>query len=144
MKPVTLLSILATLIIVVFVVYSSVKVKNNKQITRHVVAIDSLNTAISAMEVHSSVVPGDARYNKELFYKKSDLNNKISSLKAVTAPATIAGDTTQKTFWVKVAFSGVFCLAALFVVLSAKYDAETKKWAFSVLTLIAGVWIGTI
>ena len=46
-------------------------------------------------------------------------------------------------FWAKVIFSGIFCLAALFVVLSKKYDDETKKWAFSVLTLIAGVWIGT-
>ncbi len=49
----------------------------------------------------------------------------------------------DNVFWAKVIFSGIFCLAALFVVLSKKYDDETKKWAFSVLTLIAGVWIGT-
>ncbi len=49
----------------------------------------------------------------------------------------------DNVFWAKAIFSGIFCLAALFVVLSKKYDDDTKKWAFSVLTLIAGVWIGT-
>ena len=34
--------------------------------------------------------------------------------------------------------------AALFVILSKKYNEETQKWAFSVLSLISGVWIGTI
>lgn len=47
-------------------------------------------------------------------------------------------------FWAKVFFSATFMLAALFVILSKRYDDETKKWAFSVLTLIAGVWIGTV
>jgi uncharacterized membrane protein len=47
-------------------------------------------------------------------------------------------------FWAKIVFSTIFCIAALFVILSKKYDDETKKWAFSVLTLIAGVWIGSI
>jgi hypothetical protein len=53
-------------------------------------------------------------------------------------------DIATETFWVKAIFSGIFLIAALFVVLSQKYDPETKKWAFSILTLIAGVWIGTI
>ncbi len=47
-------------------------------------------------------------------------------------------------FWIKVAFSFIFCFSALYVVLSKSYDEETKKWAYSVLTLIAGVWIGTL
>lgn len=63
------------------------------------------------------------------------------SIAAPLQPNTISD---PKVFWVKVAFSAVFCIAALWVVLSGKYDAETKKWAFSVLTLIAGVWIGSI
>jgi uncharacterized membrane protein YedE/YeeE len=62
-----------------------------------------------------------------------------------SAPATQANNISDpRVFWVKVAFSAVFCIAALWVVLSGKYDAETKKWAFSVLTLIAGVWIGSV
>lgn len=52
-------------------------------------------------------------------------------------------DSSMQTFWIKVIFSGILCLAALYVVLTRKYDDETKKWAVSVLTLIAGVWIGT-
>ncbi len=53
------------------------------------------------------------------------------------------GEQVSPIFWIKVFFSAVFCFAALYVVLSNKYNDETKKWAFSVLTLIAGVWIGT-
>ncbi|MBB5394706.1 hypothetical protein [Mucilaginibacter sp. AK015] len=51
---------------------------------------------------------------------------------------------SDNIFWVKVGFSLIFCCAALFVILSARYDDETRKWAFSILTLIAGVWIGTV
>lgn len=54
----------------------------------------------------------------------------------------VAKNKDDNVFWAKVIFSGIFCFAALFVVLSKSYDDETKKWAFSVLTLIAGVWIG--
>lgn len=51
--------------------------------------------------------------------------------------------TDKLILWAKIIFSGLFCIAALIVVLSNKYNDDTKKWAFSVLTLIAGVWIGT-
>lgn len=50
---------------------------------------------------------------------------------------------SKEAFWMKVIFSSIFCIAALYVIITRKYDDETKKWAFSVLTLIAGVWIGT-
>lgn len=50
--------------------------------------------------------------------------------------------TPKSTFGMKEIISIIFCLAGLFVVLSNKYDADTKKWAFSILTLIAGVWVG--
>ena len=43
----------------------------------------------------------------------------------------------------KMAITSIFGIAALFVVLSRRYDTETKKWAFSILTLIAGVWLGS-
>jgi hypothetical protein len=52
-------------------------------------------------------------------------------------------DFEKQTYWIKVIFSGIFCVAGLFVLLSKKYDDDTKKWAVGVLTLIAGVWIGT-
>lgn len=48
-------------------------------------------------------------------------------------------------FIVKLVFSGIFTLAALYVILSPqdKYDAETKKWAFSIIALVTGIWLGT-
>ena len=44
----------------------------------------------------------------------------------------------------KLLFSLIFGLSALYVVLSNKYPEDTQKWAFSILSLIAGVWIGSL
>jgi len=44
---------------------------------------------------------------------------------------------------IKVVFSLILTLAALYVILSKGYDEDTKKWAFSVLSLVSGLWIGT-
>jgi hypothetical protein len=46
-------------------------------------------------------------------------------------------------FYVRLGFSVILGGAALYVILSNKYDKETKKWAISVLTLISGVWVGS-
>jgi|GEM_PF-3660647 len=48
------------------------------------------------------------------------------------------------TFWVKIIASALFSLVAFYIIISGKYPPSTRKWAFSVLTLIAGVWIGTV
>ena len=45
---------------------------------------------------------------------------------------------------IKFIFSFMFACTALRVILSQKYDKETKSWAFSALSLISGVWIGTV
>jgi hypothetical protein len=50
----------------------------------------------------------------------------------------------EQKFWIKLGFSLIFSGAALYIILSQKYDPETKKWAVSVLTLVAGVWIGSL
>ena len=47
-------------------------------------------------------------------------------------------------FWAKLGFSLLLGGASLFIVLKATYPQKTQDWAFSVLTLIAGVWIGTV
>ncbi len=73
----------------------------------------------------------------------SSIDKYENQKKKEQARSTETGFTVQK-FWIKVIFSSIFCIAALYVVLSKKYDDETKKWAFSVLTLIAGVWIGSL
>ncbi len=49
----------------------------------------------------------------------------------------------SKPLVIKLIVTAVLGLAALYVVLSGEYDQETRKWAFSVLSLIAGVWIGS-
>ncbi len=70
----------------------------------------------------------------------------IARNKAEDRTQALKDESKDHNDWIllaKIIFSGIFCFAALFVVLSKKYDAETKKWAFSVLTLLAGVWIGT-
>jgi hypothetical protein len=59
-------------------------------------------------------------------------------------PESLQGLKDSTKIWIKLGFSVVFGLAALFVVLSRKYNEETQKWAFSTLSLLAGVWIGTI
>lgn len=57
-------------------------------------------------------------------------------------------DNSQSTIdiqlWAKLGFSVMFGLSALYIVLSQKYSDDATRWAFSVLTLISGVWIGTI
>lgn len=47
-------------------------------------------------------------------------------------------------FIFKVVLSLIFTIGSMYVVLSNKYDEGTKKWAFSVLSLISGIWIGSV
>ena len=116
---------------------------------------ESLNRILKDMSELSIQSSSDTISYKEYSLRLKRLQNKVEDLKEIKNKSTgrtseivykeekAEGFTTQ-TFWIKVIFSSIFCLAALYVVLSQKYDDETKKWAFSVLTLIAGVWIGTI
>jgi hypothetical protein len=65
---------------------------------------------------------------------------------AMGAAPEAAASTTPLV--IKLVFSGVLTVAALYVVLAQRhgkprYDPDTKKWAFSALSLISGVWIGT-
>jgi hypothetical protein len=69
------------------------------------------------------------------------LEGTIKKLEEPSKPGGPAPDHTG--LYIKLLFSLLFGGAALYVVLSQKYDDETKKWAFSVLSLLAGVWIGT-
>ncbi|MBU1009036.1 MAG: hypothetical protein KKD74_02765 [Bacteroidetes bacterium] len=60
------------------------------------------------------------------------------------ADAVQQGQPVDLKFLFKMMLSALFTIASLYVVLSNKYDQETKKWAFSMLSLIAGIWIGTV
>ncbi len=46
--------------------------------------------------------------------------------------------------YIKMGFSFLFGASALYIILSQKYNEETQKWAFSILSLISGIWLGTI
>lgn len=47
-------------------------------------------------------------------------------------------------FWVKVGFSALFSISALYIIIfKPDADEQTRTWAFGALSLVAGVWIGT-
>lgn len=71
-----------------------------------------------------------------------DKNGNVQGMVAkVERPGKATSDADRK-FWGMVIFSIIFTLAALYVILSQKYDDDTKKWAFSIISLIGGVWLG--
>lgn len=148
MKKLTLLSLLAVVIVIVSVFFlASNKNEREKQISLpRLVQYDTLSGIIREMK--DSLIGFSAADSTAAFYngQLDTMQLQVTSLKTETVKYETAGakDLSLQTFWIKVIFSGIFCLAALFVVLSKKYDEPTKKWAFSVLTLIAGVWIGTV
>ena len=73
-----------------------------------------------------------------------DLRNEIESIRLSTEATSHNEPSPLMMLWIKLGFSLLFGSAALYVILSQKYNEETQKWAFSVLSLITGVWIGTI
>jgi len=79
-----------------------------------------------------------------------DLKKTIAKQKQLETANIAKTDAVQQAqpidlkFLFKMILSALFTIASLFVVLSNHYDAETKKWAFSMLSLIAGIWIGTV
>lgn len=81
-----------------------------------------------------------ASIDPEAFEKVKTMDGKdFDRLMSQAEPSNLQSDIS---FYMKAGLSLIFCLAALFVILSNRYDEDTRKWAFSVLSLIAGVWIG--
>ena len=86
--------------------------------------------------------------------KSSIIRDPIDELDAIKsrleAESTVDSRLAEESFKsmltliIKFVFSLLFGCSALYVVLSKKYDQDTQKWAFSVLSLISGVWIGTV
>lgn len=84
------------------------------------------------------------KLNKELTALKLEAK-KLEKAQAQQPPAGgSAFSDSQIALIGKLCFSLLFGLSALFVILSKKYKEDTEKWAFSILSLISGVWIGTI
>ncbi len=97
------------------------------------------------LQEHSVQSPSETVGDKE----RESLSEKVKALREEIAAFHASRGKAKKdvdpmtALLIKLAFSVFFGLAAMYVVLSKKYDDETKKWAFSVLALISGVWIGT-
>ena len=86
--------------------------------------------------------------NQELSSLKAEIEKiEMANSKLVQVQAEVSDKPDSSGFIIliaKLGFSLLFGLSALFVILSQKYEEDTEKWAFSVLSLISGVWIGTI
>lgn len=81
--------------------------------------------------------------NDSSFIRSEGAFEKIEGIYPISKNA-IEDMYAERKFWIKLIFSVILCAAALYVVLSKKYEEDTKKWAFSVLTMISGVWIGSL
>lgn len=141
------LAIIVTIAAAIFSLTNFYSLDKPTHISHVTVGYDTLTQVLQNMKEHSIQSPGDTISKKEYDFQITELQQQLNDIKNQSTEQVVMaseeGFTTQ-TFWIKVIFSSIFCIAALYVVLSKKYDDETKKWAFSVLTLIAGVWIGTI
>ena len=155
MKYITTLSIMAVLIVI-----SGIAVQFFATGKTESLDVVSYNHNVAVADSSKAITNYDVNLIKDIIVDSVKLLDSgiIDSLKSKMTTVTMESNKAEsktKTlkeeskahddliFLAKIIFSGIFCLAALFVVLSKKYDDETKKWAFSVLTLLAGVWIGT-
>lgn len=142
LKPLSWLAIAVTIAAVAFSLQRSYQSK--KIINPDYVAVpmtgEISNTSTKKIEEHRFQEHRDGASEKALQQQPANTVNPSGGQGASSSETGFAA----QTFWIKLVFSGIFCVAGLYVVLSQKYDDETKKWAFSVLSLIAGVWIGTI
>lgn len=73
---------------------------------------------------------------QEQLGESSNENEKIA--------AGILTDSELMTFYTKTIFSIIFSIFAIYVILSRRFSEGTEKLAVSLLTMIAGVWIGSI
>ena len=103
-----------------------------------------LSVSNNAAKLSSNEISGDLQKLKERKYPNKGYDMLMKDVPRSENSESSNGLTDVTKIWIKLGFSIVFGFAALFVVLSQKYNEETQKWAFSTLSLLAGVWIGTI
>lgn len=151
MKTIKILSIIAAIVSFVIAILIIGKPNNKKialiEISNSKVQLDSLNSAIQKIKVHNIQSNSETITMKNHNAQLTQLQNKIEKYRQSKSNQTKTSsnnDLSSQILWIKVIFSLIFCLAALYVVLSKKFDDEKEKWAFSVLTLILGFWVGTI
>ncbi|MEI6091770.1 MAG: hypothetical protein WCR42_15040 [bacterium] len=161
MKNLKLLSLLATVIIIVAVSFNIADISNKKVPPTNAKMIeeqkminasyDSLNRITQNIRTHNVPTPNNNislnLHNAQLNRLQARINSnriEFNHYREINKKAeTDKGETLGLVMLIKLIFSGIFTIAALYIVLSDKYGNDTKKWAFSILSLIAGVWIGT-
>jgi len=112
----------------------------DKEVSRTVVdprSAEKLKSTLKTRASETSTMPAledAANKSKSIETSVEDLKNKTPS-------------PTRGTSWIdynpKLLFSLILLGASLWVILSGKYSEPTEKWAFAMISLIAGVWIGT-
>ena len=136
MKTASIVIFILILLVSGFSVYSI----NSKNLTRRQALIKIDNLKKFTTQTYSQSM-GDKKNRGPLIEEYENAMREISELEKREASK---GLTESTKVWIKLGFSIAFGLAALFIVLSKRYNEETQKWAFSTLSLLAGVWIGTI
>lgn len=118
MKNIKLISILTLTFIVLLVMYESSK-------------IEPIDKVMYKQSDETTVESSPEEVSKELAVE-------TYSISTYASPENIS-------LLVKFIFSIIFTLAALRIIMGPKekYDDTTRQWAFSILALISGVWIGT-
>ncbi len=150
MKTMKLLSYLAIIIIIsTMVVTYLVSTKNKTYSLKENFKVMTYEPIKQTIQL-SSQKPGaasTAKFKMEALTKpdiKSPQGNVTPAepQKYIKDDALVTNEFDQTKFIIKIIFSAIFTVVCLYIVLSSKYDDGTKKWAFSVLSLITGVWIG--
>jgi Tfp pilus assembly protein PilV len=83
--------------------------------------------------------------------KTAEITKRIESAhQALAAPAaststpaaqTAAGNAQTIDLYMPIVVTGVIGLAALYIILSKKFEAESLKWAYGILGTIVGFWL---
>jgi hypothetical protein len=132
MKTIRILSIILALISIFIAAY---------------VIIKRPNALVGVMDIRTAEEAG-LPVSQELQEFSAEIEANSPDTQVVLADANSVNESQQSgidiQLWAKLGFSVVFGLSALFIVLSQRYGEDATRWAFSILTLISGVWIGTL
>ncbi len=154
MKLLKILSVIAFLAMITCIFYSGPNelkaVKKTKKQEKIIIKKDSLDLILMEMIKTSAgiqVTKGEItdEYVEKALNILETTRNQISE-KKMDRRQDLEEEgllpSNPNMFWIKVIFSFIVSLSALWIILAGKYSEGKEKWAFSILSLIAGIWIG--
>jgi hypothetical protein len=128
-------------------------------IQRQQTAIQSANTQLEEVQkIRSAAEPGPTPIKPSIKLvapdvapeKTAEITKRIETAHtALAAPATTptpaaqpaASDATTIDLYMPIVVTGVIGLAALYIILSKKFEAESLKWAYGIIGTIVGFWL---